>query len=122
MALAVGAATTAGAQTLSGSDIDRMVRGKTVYFDVLPGPTGAGEAPYFFGADGQAVIRLPNGTVMRGPWRIEGDAYCTDWDRGPKNSCSRLTREGDVIKAINPADGKPRSIVKRLADGNPEKL
>ena len=116
-------ASPARAQDMTGQEIDALVRGKTVYFDLMPGPAGTGVAPYFFGADGQAAIRLPNGTLMRGPWRIDGNAYFTDWDKGPKNSCSRLVKGADGrILSINTADGKPRSTLVRVEPGNPDKL
>lgn len=123
-AVAASFAVPAQAQEIGGAEIDRLVRGNTAIFDVYDNPaTGAGATPYYFGADGRAVIRLPNGRVMTGPWRIEGNAYCTDWDVGPRNSCSKLVRSADgKIEAVNPADGKPRSRLREIKPGNSERL
>ncbi|MEM7490626.1 MAG: hypothetical protein AAF390_16020 [Pseudomonadota bacterium] len=114
----------AGAETVMDEvRLDALLTGNTVYIAVPPGGPGGetgGLAPFWYGPDGRAVVKLPVGTTLVGSWRIEGDHYCADWENGPTNSCSRMVKDGDAIRFFDVASGDPRGEIDHIRPGNPE--
>lgn len=108
------AATAAQADTpMNDAQLDALLTGHTIYLAV-PG----GTAPVYYGADGSAAANLPNGTKLVGNWKIENDVYCVDWENGPKNSCTRVTKTPDGIAMHDAATGDPRGTITRIEPGN----
>jgi hypothetical protein len=111
--------------TMNDIQLDALITGNTLYVDIPKGAPGAldgGTAPIYYAADGIAKAQLPAGSLLVGTWSISGDQYCINWDNGPKNSCTKLVRGVDGFTVIDTALAKPRGIVKRIQNGNPEKL
>ena len=110
---------------LTGSQLETLLTGNTVYLAVPPGGPGGpdgGVAPVKYGADGSAAARLLAGMTLVGTWRMEGDHYCVDWENGPQNSCTRMVRNGDVITLVDIAAEESRGTVEMIRPGNPEGL
>lgn len=114
-------ATAAHAQDLAGADVVALIKGKTTYLNV-DGPRGKGPAVIFYGEDGKAAAKFPNGTSPKGAWTLKGNTTCTAWEDQPTNPCSGWKKQGDNYELINMENGKSRGIVTRFAPGNPEKL
>ncbi len=111
--------------TLDAAQLDGLLTGNTVYIAVPPGGPGGengGMAPFKYGGDGTASARLPAGLTLVGSWTIDGDQYCVDWDNGPRNSCSRLVKDGEAIRIVDAASGEPRGAIDHIRPGNPEGL
>ncbi len=124
--LAMGSTTAVGAQmTLNAQQLDGLLTGNTLYLAIPAGGPGGphgGTAPFKYGADGSASVKLPSGTTLVGNWKIDGDMYCVDWDNGPKNSCTRLVKTTDGIALFDVAENEPRGSVEKIIPGNPEQL
>lgn len=117
----------AGAQpalTAAPPGTTEAFRGTTNYLRVFPAPgiPAEGDAVFVFLEEGRAIVRLPNGFTMRGPYRLSAAGYCVDWENGPRNSCSNVMRRGEQTVLVNPADGQVRSLIVRSVSGNPEGL
>ncbi|MEM7642291.1 MAG: hypothetical protein AAF366_07150 [Pseudomonadota bacterium] len=128
MVTMMGALTAAAATAetvLDEARLDGLLTGNTVYITVPPGGPGGdagGLAPFWYGGDGSAAVKLPVGTTLVGTWRIEGDHYCADWQNGPQNSCSRLVKDGATIRFFDATSGEPRGAIDHIRPGNPEGL
>ncbi|MEM7709918.1 MAG: hypothetical protein AAF264_04055 [Pseudomonadota bacterium] len=120
------AAGTAHSETvMDEARLDGLLTGNTVYIAVPPGGPGGDEgglAPFWYGPDGRASVSLPAGQTLVGSWRIEGDHYCADWENGPKESCSRMVKDGDAIRFVDLTSGEPRGTVDHIRPGNSEDL
>lgn len=128
MTAILAAATTsaiAGETKLGNAQLDGLLTGNTLYLAIPaggPGGPNGGTAPFLYGADGKAAVKLPVGTTLVGKWKIENDRYCVDWDNGPKNSCTQMVKSDGTISMIDPATGEPRGTVENIVPGNPESL
>ncbi len=110
---------------LDEGQLGTLITGNTLYVEVPPGAPGApdgGTAPIHYGMDGSAKVKLPAGLELVGTWSLDGDQYCIDWENGPKNSCSRLTRVDDGFLILDVASQAPRGVVRKIAVGNAEGL
>ncbi|GAB5446921.1 hypothetical protein [Gymnodinialimonas sp.] len=111
------AGTASGETILDAQGLDVLLTGHTVYID-----TPGGEAPVWYGADGRSAAALPNGVTLIGQWAIDGASYCVDWENGPQNSCTRVTKTDGAIAFTDIASGDPRGTVARIVPGNAENL
>ncbi len=102
---------------LSAEGLDVLLTGHTVYI-----ATPGGEAPVWYGADGRSAAALPNGVTLVGTWTIDGEGYCVDWENGPQNSCTRVTKSDGAIALSDAASGEARGTVVRIVPGNAENL
>lgn len=110
---------------LTAPQLDMLITGNTLYVQVPAGAPGApdgGTAPIFYSTDGAAAARLPAGLTLVGTWAMEGNRYCIDWDNGPKNSCSQLSRTKSGFVILDVKEQAPRGVVTHIAVGNPENL
>ncbi len=115
----------AGETVLDSAQLDGLLTGNTLYLAIPaggPGGPDGGTAPFLYGADGKAAVKLPAGTTLVGKWEIWNDRYCVDWDNGPKNSCTQMLKSRGAISMIDPATGEPRGTVENIVPGNPESL
>ncbi len=124
--IAAAATTAAASETMmSNAQLDGLLTGNTLYLAIPAGGPGGpegGTAPFLYGADGKAAVKLPVGTTLVGTWTIENDRYCVDWDNGPKNSCTQMVKSGGTISMIDPQTGENRGTVENIVPGNPESL
>ena len=75
------------------------------------------KATIFFGPDGDVHALLPNGARDDGKWSLaSSDAYCIDWNNGPKKSCTTVVWNPGKIE-LRDAAGKPRGVVTRIEPG-----
>jgi hypothetical protein len=112
-----------GDSQVNGQQIDGLIRGSTIYQQLAEGSLlGVGEVAFYFGEDGRAAARMPDGKVRTGAWRIEGDLYRVDWNGGLQNSGSSLTKTNGSIVVRNEADGAIRSTISKIVPGNVEGL
>lgn len=116
-------ATTANAQDMTSADIVALVKGKTVYLELVgAGPRGKGTAIMFYGEDNKAAAKFPNGTAPKATWSTKGNELCTAWDDQPNNPWSSYVKVGDKINVINSETKQVRGTVVRVVPGNAEKL
>ena len=124
--LTTGLVTTAARETILGrAQLDGLLTGNTAYIDLPPGGSGGangGVAVCFFGGDGHAAFKLPTGTTLKGPWSLKDDHYCVDWEKGPKNSCSKLVKTLGSILILDAATGQKRATVTKIVPGNPDNV
>lgn len=110
---------------LTQDTLRTLVTGNTLYVTVPEGTPGApdgGVAPIYYAADGSAAAQLPGGPKLVGTWAMAEAGYCIDWDNGPKNSCSTLSRGDETFIVMDLETGDPRGTVDRIATGNAENL
>ena len=113
------------ANPINPDQLETLIKGNTLYVTVPAGAPGApdgGVAPIYFGADGSATAKLPAGLTLIGTWALAEEGYCVDWDNGPKNSCSNISRGADSFTITDVATGDPRGQVFTIATGNAENL
>ncbi len=104
---------------LSPDQVDGLLRGNTVFYEV---PPGSGKiAPLYYGEDGKAAVRLPDGTAMRGPWRVVEQGTCTQWE-GRDESCWSYRKSAGEILSFKTDNPEVRSTVSRIVPGNREGL
>jgi len=123
--LALCAASTAAAEPVNQEQLSMLITGNTLYVTVPAGTPGAPDgsvAPIFYGTDGSAVAQLPDGPKLIGDWKMADTGYCIDWDNGPKNSCSSISREAEGFAITDVKTGVPRGQVFTIATGNAENL
>lgn len=114
-ALATGA--TRAETVLDAQGLDVLLAGHTLYLS-----TPGGEAPVWYGADGRSAAALPNGVNLVGQWTIDGSGYCVDWENGPQNSCTTVTKTDGAIALTDAQTGEARGQVIRIVPGNVEGL
>jgi hypothetical protein len=112
------------AADLTGDEIKALISGKTVYIETTSASSSgqAGQAVIYWAADGTALFRTPNGTIMHGTWQIKGNTNCPEWKERPGSACVRYDKAGDVVTAIDATSGQPRAKYMKIVPGNPEKL
>jgi hypothetical protein len=112
------------AADLTGPEIKTLLSGNTVYLETTAASSSgqAGNAAIYWAADGTALFKTANGSIMHGTWVIKDNANCTDWKERPGAGCVRYDKTGDTITAIDSATGKVRAKIVKTAPGNAEKL
>jgi len=120
----VGLVGSAFATDLTGPEIKTFLSGNTVYLETTAASSSgqAGQAAIYWAADGTALFKTANGSLMHGTWVIKDNTNCTDWKERPGAGCVRYDKTGDKITAIDAASGKVRATVVKVVAGNAEKL
>ena len=120
----VGLVGSAFATDLTGPEIKTFLSGNTVYLETTAASSSgqAGQAAIYWAADGTALFKTANGSLMHGTWVIKDNTNCTDWKERPGAGCVRYDKTGDRITAIDAASGKVRATVVKVVAGNAEKL
>jgi len=120
----VGLIGSAFAADLTGPEIKTLLSGNTVYLETTAASSSgqAGNAAIYWAADGTALFKTANGSIMHGKWAIKDNTNCTDWKERPGAGCVRYDKTGDTITAIDAASGKVRAKIVKTAPGNAEKL
>jgi hypothetical protein len=112
------------AADLTGAEIKTLLSGNTVYLETTAASSSgqAGNAVIYWAADGSALFKTANGSIMHGTWVIKDNTNCTDWKERPGAGCVRYDKTADGITAIDAASGKVRAKIVKTAPGNAEKL
>jgi hypothetical protein len=120
----VGLIGSAFAADMTGAEIKALISGKTVYIETTAASSSgqAGQAVIYWAADGTALFKTANGSIMHGKWEIKGNTNCSEWKERPGTGCTRYDKTGDVVTAIDAASGKPRAKYIKVVPGNAEKL
>lgn len=119
-----GLVSSAFAADMTGAQIKTFLSGNTVYLETTgasaSGQTGQGVI--YWAADGTALFKTANGSMMHGTWLVKDDTNCTDWKERPGSGCVRYDKTGDTITAVDAASGKVRAKIVKTAAGNAENL
>jgi hypothetical protein len=120
----IGLTGSAFAADMTGPEIKAFLSGNTVYLETTAASSSgqAGNAAIYWAADGTALFKTANGSIMHGTWVIKDNTNCTDWKERPGSGCVRYDKTGDTISAIDAASGKVRAKIVKTAPGNAEKL
>jgi hypothetical protein len=120
----VGLIGSAFAADLTGPEIKALLSGNTVYLQTTAASSSgqAGQSVIYWAADGTALFKTANGSMMHGTWVIKDNTNCTDWKERPGAGCVRYDKTGDTITAIDAASGKVRATIVKTASGDAEKL
>jgi hypothetical protein len=112
------------ATDMTGAEIKAFLSGNTVYLETTAASSSgqAGNSVIYWAADGTALFKTANGSIMHGTWVIKDNTNCTDWKERPGSGCVRYDKTGDTISAVDAATGKVRAKIVKVADGNAEKL
>jgi hypothetical protein len=107
MATFLVAASTCGAETLTGTQIEPALNDVTVWYE----PLSATSPRQFFNKNGQTPYVDAAGTKTFGAWLVRGDKYCSQWPPSEHWTCYGVAREtlsnGTVrITFISGGDGK----------------
>jgi hypothetical protein len=74
------------------------------------------EAAMYYQSDGDAHIRLPDGTVMHGRWAVNDRGYNVDWRDGPSGSWTFDYTPGRIVYVDK--DGKAQGPITRIVPGD----
>jgi hypothetical protein len=74
------------------------------------------EAVMYYQTDGASHIRLPDGTVMHGSWKVNHRGYDVDWTNGPSGSWSFEYSPGRIVYVDK--DGKAQGPITRIVPGD----
>ena len=112
------------ATDMTGPEIKTFLSGNTVYLETTAASSSgqAGNAAIYWAADGTALFKTANGSIMHGTWVIKDNTNCTDWKERPGSGCVRYDKTGDTITSIDAASGKVRAKIVKVVPGNAEKL
>jgi len=112
------------ATDLTGAEIKALLSGNTVYLETTAASSSgqAGQSVIYWAADGTALFKTANGSIMHGTWVIKDNTNCTDWKERPGAGCVRYDKTGDKVTAIDAASGKVRATILKTAAGNAENL
>jgi hypothetical protein len=112
------------ATDMTGAEIKTFLSGKTVYLETTAASSSgqAGQSVIYWAADGTALFKTANGSIMHGTWVIKDNTNCTDWKERPGSGCVRYDKVGDTVTVIDAASGKTRAKIVKTAAGNAEKL
>ena len=115
---------TALAADMSAAEIKTFLYGNTTYLETTPASASgkAGKGIIYWGTDGTAVYKTPDGSIMHGKSEIKGNTNCTTWKERPGTGCVRYDKTGDVITVIDVKSGAVRAKIVKSAPGNAEKL
>ena len=94
---------------MTGPEIKTFLSGKTVYLQTTAASSSgqAGQGAIYRVADGTALFKPANGSIMHGTWVIKDNTNCTDWKERPGSGCVRYDKTGDTVTVIDAASGKP---------------
>jgi hypothetical protein len=120
----VGLIGSAFAADMTGPEIKAFLSGNTVYLQTTAASSSgqAGQGIIYWAADGTALFKTANGSMMHGTWAIKDNTNCTNWKERPGSGCVRYDKTGNVITVIDVASGKTRATIVKTAAGNAEKL
>jgi hypothetical protein len=120
----VGLVGSAFAADMTGPEIKAFLSGNTVYLETTAASSSgqAGQAAIYWAADGTALFKTANGTILHGTWVIKDNTNCSEWKERPGSGCVRYDKTGDTITSIDAASGKVRAKVVKVVAGNAEKL
>jgi hypothetical protein len=120
----IGLVGSAFAADMTGAEIKAFLSGKTVYLETTTASSSgqAGQAAIYWNADGTALFKTANGSIMHGTWVIKDNTNCTNWKERPGSGCVRYDKTGDTVTVIDAASGKTRAKIVKTAAGNAEKL
>ena len=109
---------------MTGAEIKTFLSGNTVYLQTTAASASGqtGQGVIYWAADGTALFKTANGSLMHGTWVIKDNTNCTDWKERPGSGCVRYDKTGDTISAIDAASGKVRAKIVKTAAGNAENL
>jgi hypothetical protein len=112
------------ATDMTGAEIKAFLSGNTVYLQTTAASSSgqAGSAAIYWAADGTALFKTANGSIMHGTWVIKDNTNCTDWKERPGSGCVRYDKTGNTITAVDAASGKVRATIVKTAAGNAENL
>ena len=112
------------AAEMTGDEIKAFLYDKTVYLETTAASASgqAGQTIIYWGADGTAVYKAPNGSIMHGKSEIKGNTNCTEWKERPGVGCTKYDKQGDVVTVIDATSGAVRAKIMTSVAGDPEKL
>ena len=115
---------TALAADMTDAEIKAYLSGNTTYLETTPASASgkAGQGVIYWGTDGTALYKTPDGSIMHGKSEIKGNTNCTEWKERPGVGCTRYDKQGDVITVIDAKSGAVRAKIVKSAPGNAEKL
>jgi hypothetical protein len=125
VAVGVGAlVSSALAADMTGAQIKTFLSGNTVYLETTAASASGqkGQGVIYWAADGTALFKTANGSMMHGTWVVKDNTNCTDWKERPGSGCVRYDKTGDTITAVDAASGKVRAKIVKTASGNAENL
>lgn len=96
--------------------LDLLVTGMTHHVDL-----GGNAAVTYYGTDGDAHIRLPDGKIMHGTWQFTTTGYQVAWGDGPSNSWSFDYQAPGRICYCD-ASGKNHGPITSIIPGDSESL
>ena len=112
------------ATDMTGAEIKAFLSGNTVYLETTAASSSgqAGNSVIYWAADGTALFKTANGSIMHGTWEVKGNTNCTVWKERPGTGCVRYDKAGDIVTVIDVASGQTRAKIVKTAAGNVEKL
>ena len=115
---------TALAADMTGAEIKAFLYGNTTYLETTAASaTGKpGQGVIYWGTDGNALYKTPDGSMLHGKSEIKGNTNCTEWKERPGIGCTRYDKQGDAITVIDATSGAVRAKIVKTAPGNAEKL
>ncbi|MEM9342272.1 MAG: hypothetical protein AAGA87_04450 [Pseudomonadota bacterium] len=125
LAVLMAAGPALAVEPIGPDQLKTLITGNTLYVSLpagVPGAPEGGIAPIYFAVDGAATAKLPAGLTLIGTWEFAAEGYCVDWDNGPKDSCSSISRGADSFMIMDAKSGEPRGQVFTIATGNAEQL
>jgi hypothetical protein len=119
-----GLVSSALAADMTGAQIKTFLSGNTIYLETTAASASGqkGQGIIYWAADGTALFKTANGSMMHGTWVVKDATNCTDWKERPGSGCVRYDKTGDTITAIDAATGKVRAKIVKTAAGNAENL
>ena len=115
---------TALAADMTGAEIKAFLYGNTTYLETTAAfaTAKAGQGVIYWAADGTALYKTPDGSMLHGKSEIKGNTNCTEWKERPGIGCTRYDKQGDAITVIDATSGAVRAKIVKTAPGNAEKL
>ena len=115
---------TALAADMTGAEIKAFLYGNTTYLETTAASATAkaGQGVIYWAADGTALYKTPDGSMLHGKSEIKGNTNCTEWKERPGIGCTRYDKQGDAITVIDATSGAVRAKIVKTAPGNAEKL
>jgi hypothetical protein len=120
----IGFVGAAQAADMTGAEIKAFLSDKTAYLETTSASAGgmAGQVVIYWGADGTALYKTPDGKIMHGNWEVKDNTNCTAWKERPGTGCVRYVKDGNVVTVIDVKSGQTRAKIVKTAAGNAEKL
>jgi hypothetical protein len=113
----------ATAAQLTGTEIQELISGNSVYLRLTPSVTGTqGPGIIYYDTLGTVLFKTPKGVIWHGTWKIEGNKACINWKETSHNPCAKYVKRGDTLRTINVGTGVTRGEVTKIVPGNADKL